>query len=185
MAAVRRTPAAVAEIDEVVVAERAGVAGPGVAVNRRRAPRTCAGTDGQDAVDVPKDDPVHADAEPQRERDGEDETRVATHPFDCVAHVGAQVLEPARPTFVAHRLAITLDRAECKQRPPPRFGRRHALTNQMLGLALEVKSKPSSRRASASPGRRIERARAASPFSGSSLTEGFALGPLRRRSRGL
>ena len=135
-------PAAVAEIDEVVVAERAGVAGPGVAGEQggELLGSLCRHRTEQDAVDVAEDDPVHADAEPQRERGGEDETRVTAHPLDCVPHVRAQVIEPARPTFVAHRLAITLDRAECDERPPPRFGRRHAFTNQMLGFGLEVKS---------------------------------------------
>ena len=35
---------------------------------------------------------------------------------------------------------MTLDRTEGDERPPPRVGRRHAFTNQVLGFGLEVKA---------------------------------------------
>jgi hypothetical protein len=136
-------PAAIAEIDEVVVAERAGLAGPGVAGEQRGEllGRLCRHRAEQNAVDVPEHDPVDADAKPERERRGKYETRVAAHSLCRVAHVRTQVVEPTCATFVTHGFAMALHRAEGDERAPPRVGGGHTFTNQMLGFALEVKSK--------------------------------------------
>jgi hypothetical protein len=50
-----------------------------------------------------------------------------------------QVVEPSRAPFISHRLAMAFDRAERKQRLPPRLGRRDAFSNQAIGFRLEMK----------------------------------------------
>ena len=94
----------------------------------------------QQRVHDAEDRRVRADPKRERRDGGCREALVFRERTTRVPQIGAQFVEKPETETVAGLLLVLLDRPELEARGAPRFLRREATRDQIVGAALEVKS---------------------------------------------